>query len=125
MDRLTPLQRLVTQRLSKEGINGAFFTACLSEIMIGYYNTYSNEAKAIIKKVSIDDFKVEGNRHKRRLMEKHLEKEKADIMLIFERFEKSIIPFLRTMDNLDPKTRKTLETIENQIFEKLNPMNPQ
>lgn len=116
------LQKRITEKLSKKGVNAAFFTACLSEMMIGYYHAYANEAKEIIKKLTIDDFKVEGNRQKRRALEKKLEKDKELQLAIFTKFENSILTFLRVMDDLDPKTRKTLETIEDKIFEQLNPL---
>lgn len=119
---MNALQKVVTEKLSKEAVNAAFFTGCLSEMLIGYYYAYSNEAKAIIKKITIDDFKFEGNRQKRRVIEKKLEKEKELLLNSYTKFETSVTTFLRVLDTLDDKTRETLDNIQTQIFEQINPL---
>lgn len=119
---MTELQQIVTLKLSKEAVNAAFFTGCLSEMLIGYYYAYSNEAKAIIKQITIDDFKFKGNRQQRRLFEKKLEKEKELLLNSYTKFETSVTTFLRVLDTLDKKTRDTLDIIQNKIFEELNPL---
>lgn len=119
---MNALQKKVTEKLSPDAVNAAFFTACLSEMIIGYYYTYSNEAKEKIKKITIDDFKVEANRQKRRAIEKKLEKEKELLLNSYTKFETSVTTFLRVLDTLDEKTRETVDAIQNQIFEQLNPM---